>query len=355
MNTEKIIIFVHGMGKHTKASVEKDFIGSFDNALSLYPSANGKKLKNTANVQVFTYDKVFKSYLSKIETEADSVGDAISKVGGNASLVTKGLALANKLDKRITKDDFFSSHWLDVVFYYFTLLGESIRLNLATEINTAINKVGAINVHIVAHSLGCSLVHDTLEKLYGSATLKDESGLKKLNITSNKLGSVHMIANVSRALQSFSKVRQSIVRPGLNGCTRFYTEYRHKLDPIPQIKPFNPTNNGNWVSHADFNRYNLFEPCSITDANTHAIDHYIGNPMVHLELFKQLIRFVPRTKAEKNAVEAEYLTNTLSGQADNLQQLVDGVSIDSKESVNNLISAAIDFKNFVAGFGGSFK
>lgn len=351
---KKIVILVHGMGEHTKPSLKKDFITPFNKALSSYPSMASKKVENIVSIVPFAYNSKFKAFRDKVAKNSESVADAISGVGGNASLVTEGIKLVNKLDTRVAKDSFFTTHWLDVIFYYYTLIGESIRLDLAIEINKAVNKVGASDVHIVAHSLGTSLVHDTLEKLYGSSTLPADSKATKLDITTHKLGSVHMIANVGRALQSFSKVRDSAVRPGKSGCISEYFEYRHKLDPIPQVKPFNPTDNQNWVSHGDFEQYKLVEPCSVVEANTHGLSHYIENPMVHLELFRSLILFKPKA-AERDAVKKSYLDKTASGKANILQQLADDATLQSPDSINDLLSAAIDMKNFVVGFGGSFQ
>ena len=131
----------------------------------------------------------------------------------------------NQLEATLSKDSFFTTHWLDVILYYLTLLCEPVRLKVAEVVAARIAEVGGANVHVLAHSLGTAVVHDALAKTYGPDNLTASTG-KVLNLSpiEHRLGGVHMVANVSRALQTFVKVGSSIVRPGELGCTSVYME-----------------------------------------------------------------------------------------------------------------------------------
>jgi hypothetical protein len=176
---------------------------------------------------------------------------------------------------------------------------------------------------------------------------------EKLSTASDKLSSVHMVANVSRLLQSFRKAGASEVRPALGCCTNF-VQYRHKLDPIPQIKPFTPTNNGGWVPHKVWeNNYQLVEPSAVTSANVHALGHYLLDPEVHLPLLSTVMDFHPTSPAELKAAQDAFNGTTMAGMAKALQQTVEDLDL-SGQSVNNLLVAAKALKDLVNGFGESF-
>jgi hypothetical protein len=157
---------------------------------------------------------------------------------------------------------------------------------------------------------------------------------------------------VSRILQSFRKAGASEVRPAL-GCCMNFIQYRHKLDPIPQIKPFTPTNNGGWVTHKVWeDNYQLVEPSAVTSANVHALGHYLLDPEVHLPLLRAVMSFRPLS-AERRAAQDAFNGTTLQGKAEALQQAVETLEL-SEQSVNNLLVAAKALKDMVEGFGGSF-
>jgi hypothetical protein len=261
----------------------------------------------------------------------------------------------NSIEASLGQDKFFTTHWLDVILYYLTLLCEPIRLKVAEAVAESVAKAGGANVHILAHSLGTAVVHDTLAKSYGPDNLVATSG-KVLNLSpvEHRLGGVHMVANVSRALQTFIKVGSSIVRPGPLGCTSAFVEYRHKLDPITRIRPFDPTDNDGWVPHDVFRAaYSLIEPSSVTAANVHGLDHYLITPMVHLPMFRLLFGFRPRKK-EQQAGEDAYSEDTVEGKAKALQTALGEFQPTSRESLQAVLEAAKALKDMVLGFGEKF-
>jgi hypothetical protein len=164
-----------------------------------------------------------------------------------------------------------------------------------------------------------------------------------------------MVANVSRALQTFIKAGSSIVRPGKLGCVSNFFEYRHKLDPITRIRPFTPTDNGGWVTHDVFvANYALIEPTAVTRANVHDLGHYLAIPEVHQVLFDLLIGFTPK-KAERKEAEQQFFATTVQGKATALQAAFGNVGTDLNDgAIRDLLDAWKQLKDLVVNFGEKF-
>lgn len=337
---KKRLIIVHGMGTHTTDSVKKEVSEAFKTVFSWYSSIKSDKPEDKFDLIPFEYDNYFEENRKAIEARGDLLA-GLKALSGISELIAD-------LQLFLTEDKFFNTHWLDVLLYRVTLYAEPIRLDLASKIIESIDAVGSANVHVMGHSLGTSVVHDTLAKLYGPEPMDT-----KLSTVSQKLGAVHQISNVSRLLQSFRKVGSSEVRPGTGCCTNFL-EYRHKLDPFTKIKPFDPTDNGEWVSHKVWNSsYQLIEPTSVTSANVHNLDHYLKDPQVHLPLMRLLFGFRP-LKAEQDAARASYLATTVSGKAMLLRDAFESFDF-SEHSINTLLKAGKVFAETIESLGDSFK
>lgn len=353
---KKTLLVVHGMGQHTTESVKTDVIGAMNNAISLYPvTLGGKSADGLVNVVPVVYNDLLEEYRGRLADGGDSLAERIARIDGPNSLLERSVSEVNGIQARFGEDEFFNTHWLDVILYRYTLLSELIRLRVAEVIGTAIAEHGAANVHVLAHSLGTAVLHDALEKSFGPENLVDEHGTDlNLDISSHRLGGVHMVANVSRTLQTFVKVGSSIVRPGERGCTAVFTECRHRLDPITLIRQFTPTDNGVWTTHDIFNSaYHLVELTSVTAGNVHSLSHYLENPALHRPLFRLLFGHRP-LKDERDEASSVYLQRTVAGKARVLQQAFGDLNFDSQASVSELLSASHDLKNLVVGFGEHF-
>lgn len=348
------LVVVHGMGQHSAASVDKEVDDACTAAFGFYDSLNGVRPKDKFNIVPVVYDDIFDDYRQKLSTQAGSIAEKIGSIEG--PLAIDAAKAVTDIESDLSTDSFFNTHWLDVILYRFTLLSEPVRLRVAEAVATAVKDVGPSKVHVLGHSLGTSVAHDALAKSYGPENIQLPGGGTVLNLspTTHRLGSIHMVANVSRALQTFTKVGSSIVRPGPLGCTSALVEYRHKLDPVPKIRPFNPTDNGGWIPHAIFNSvYMLKEPSAVTAANVHGLGHYLTNPEVHLVLFRLLFDFRPK-KAERDAGEHAYFATTVEGKAKALQNAFGDFSPPDENSVKALLAAAKALKDMIAGFGESF-
>lgn len=346
MSTKSLII-VHGMGEHTEASVEKEVIEALTTVFSRYDSLKSKPPATLIDISIFAYDKYFEDYRAAAEDRSDVLAALQSVSGDFGGLLPEAALEIAKLDQSITEDKMFSTHWLDVLLYRFSLMAEPIQLALAEKIAAEVTTKGGSNVQVLGHSLGTSVLHDCLARLYGPEPLS-----VKLSSVRDKINCVHMVANVSRLLQSFRKAGASEVRPVLGCCTNFI-QYRHKLDPIPQVKSFTPTNNGGWITNQIWeDNYRLIEASAVTSANVHSLKHYLFDPDVHLPLLRSLIGFRPLV-AERDSARLAFNETTLQGKAEALQQSIETLNL-SEQSINNMLKSAKALKELVEGFGEEF-
>ncbi len=352
----KHLLVVHGMGQHTDESVKAEVADAFTTAFSRYASLKDKKVADLMEIVPVSYAEIFDTFRQQRATSNEGLSEWLAGINGMQSLPLQAVAEVNDLEASLAEDTFFNTHWLDVLLYRFTFLSERVRLKVAAAIGKSIvDAQGSTNVHVLGHSLGTAVLHDTLAKAYGPENIELDGKAINLNSVSDRLAGIHMVANVSRALQSFVAVGSSIVRPGPLGCAGVFAEYRHRLDPIPMIRQFNPTNNGEWVPQTIFTSvYSLREPTSVTEANVHGLGHYLLTPEVHQLLFRLLFNFAPK-KAEKAAGEAAYLATTVLGKAKALQAAFGDLGgAASEESVTKLLKTAKALKDMVQGFGEQF-
>jgi hypothetical protein len=356
MFTKKHLIVVHGMGTHSTDSIGKQVSEALQTALRSYPSMNTRKIEDLVDIIPFAYDDVFEKFRQERAASSDTLLKEMGRLNVTAESLPGAIAEIAQVEIQLGGDTFFDTHWLDVLLYRFTMFNETIRLRLAGKIADSVAAVGGSNVHVLGHSLGTALVHDALAKSFGPDNAVDENGRAvNLNPVTHKLGGVHLVANVSRALQTFIKVGSSIVRPGKLGCVSTFFEYRHRLDPITRIRPFTPTDNGGWVTHDVFVAdYALIEPSAVTQVNVHDLGHYLSIPEVHQVMFEMLFNFVPN-QSERDVVEQAFFQTTLQGQAQALQAAFGHVGTDVNDgAILDLLSAWKQFKDFVVNLGGKF-
>ncbi|MDZ7749684.1 MAG: hypothetical protein U5K43_13485 [Halofilum sp. (in: g-proteobacteria)] len=349
------LIVVHGMGQHTAASFRDEVLVACRQAFGLYDSLQGIDVEDRFAITPVAYDDIFDDFRAGAAERSVPMAERLGAIQGALPLAAGLARRIAGIESQITDDDFFRTHWLDVLLYRFTVLSEPVRLRLAEAVGAAIAAHGPANVHVLGHSLGTAVVHDTLAKAYGPDQLRDPDGNDhSLSTRTHRLGSVHMVANVSRVLESFIEVKSSVVRPGELGCTSDFLEYRHALDPITWVRPFDPTDNGRWVSHAVFrSAYLLARPTSVTQANTHAIGHYLLNPVVHLPLFRILFRFRPRKREVEEASE-RYFALTAQAKAERLEESLEEFSPADRDGLRDLVRAAQQLKALVESFGERF-
>ncbi len=190
-----------------------------------------------------------------------------------------------------TEKNFWWTHVADVALYRcFPTYREAVRAAVMDAVVTAITpRVGAgdTNLSVLAHSLGTSVMHDTLHILGSRQTL---GGKPNAFLATNfRFENIIMVANVSRLLQTddadVQPVYKSIVRPGKRGqagsyCQR-YLNFRHEADPFTFPRMFEPEG---W----DPKRYGNELIRHYWQPNIHDVGHYLLNPRVHIPILRAL-------------------------------------------------------------------
>jgi hypothetical protein len=323
------LLLIHGMGKFTapgkdasgeltRGNFGEEFIKAATESLQRYKKYKTNKIDEYVDIHEFNYDAWFDKMRMAMADRAKGMKDRLDAVGV-AYGITFPLDLVGKLtslEADFGDDDSFHTHWLDVIFYT-TLLGAKVRVDAGQQIAKLVRDYGRGNVHIMAHSLGTAVLHDTLHLLYRPES-DPEDEIPDLHPTNHKLGSVWMIANVSRLVNSFTRLAdplKSVVRPGDDGCTSYFCNVRHQLDPFTWYSRFDPANNGAWVPESIYiSAYKNVVTELVIEANTHSFTQYLHDPAVAEPL---LFRLTPFDVAvtEMDEVSKEYSKKSINGAA----------------------------------------
>ena len=351
------ILLLHGMGDHDAESFKGEFIAGCNNAFGLYSSLTGQSIEDHANIVSIDYNYIFNKRREAMANEASSLSEKLSSIADIfESGLTDLLVKINELESSLNDDDFLYTHLLDVYFYRYTILSELVRVHVGEEIAKAIAGGSSRDVHIVAHSLGTAVAHDTLARLYGDTGVAPLNGTQ-LSTATHKLGSLHMVANTSRVLETHPNIFESLVKPGPGGCASKFYEYKHTLDPITWVKPFTPSDNNGWINHDSFRlkRYRLIQPTSVTSVHghVHSIGHYLFNPLVHQPLFRA-VTDIDLTKDQLEKGRDAFISQTLSAVSRDLEDAIDDLRFGDQNSVESLIVAGKKLKDFVEALGGSY-
>ena len=330
------VVLIHGMGNHSapkpdsnqRGSFGKECIDTFNTALQMYPSLQGANIEDSVNFIEIHYNHIFDTFRQEMaqngQTFKDLLGGAglTSALGGVSGLVEAVINFEASLDG----DDMVFTHWLDVILYklYF---GEVVRLHVAKRLGDIITKNNTRDIHILAHSLGTAVAHDSLSKIY-NGNYADNDEIADLSPVTHKLASVWQIANVSRLANSvldISNPYKSLVKPGAAGVAASMMNIHHKFDPFTLVKKFSRPDNGKWIPKAVFSRaYSDIETSAITQINTHSITQYLHDPLVHLNLFNQLGIVMPPEAEVDNAMES-YRDLVIDGAVNQLEEKFSGI------------------------------
>ncbi len=294
------LFLVHGMGRHDGTQWADEIWQKLVDCSKLYPHfETQKELEEYAEPAPITYDGFIRQALARWDSQATSF---------QAFAQGNDLQHAGALDwlAGIADDDagFVASHILDVIIYrFFRLEAGQIRTHVQNEIARVVNGKRAQHAgarfSLMAHSLGTSVAHDALAKL--GAMPQIGSNVNTLSTAHLRFNSIHMLANVSRVLQTNPKAYDSVVRPGPRAsknryCGRMFC-HRHELDPFLFPKPFEPESWGPDYRARHLRHYRGW--------NIHSWLHYLDNPRVHIPLLKSISKpSAITTSIEREAVDA---------------------------------------------------
>lgn len=316
----KLLIAVHGMGSNPPEWSAR-IRDKLDAVASRYVAfAGGARAfhKNFTFAEV-QYDAIVERYVVEWGAQADEFEAFLDD---NPSPLPKGKwsQLFDWLtDTTLPEDekDFFWSTLIDPILYRgFPIVRDEVRANVMAQIVDHMTKSmadGAVQVSILAHSLGTAVTHDVLQLLASGAA----GGNRAFEAREWKFENLFMLADVAllgpRGLidlkpsdPNYLVIPRSAVPvdsgPGTYYCTRFHS-FRHEWDPFIRWAPLEPTSWGpGWG--ADFRAPAPFS--QIQAANVHGFTHYLDNPAVHIPIINAMMGFSAIDKKEERDAIAAY-------------------------------------------------
>jgi hypothetical protein len=295
---KKYVFLAHGMGTF-QTGWDAPFREAVLKALMNYSPFSAMTAAQIEATHIkfvpLTYDNVLDGFRQRWKDAADEVTPALAAEWPEG----QGLfsALTDSGNAQGVPKGFFWSHLLDPLLWY-TLPTARMRVisevisHLIDDLAEMYTQENDNTSYVIAHSLGTSVVHDSLvalrwmpQKFLGGKTIPNifKPGLHKWK-------AVATIANVSRLLQarqtpdaavSVDKFdpEHSVLAPGMNAsiCDVFLNA-RHRIDPFTWPRQFAPKWSLNYVNveTVEFNKIDA----------VHDFEHYIANPKVHVPLFR---------------------------------------------------------------------
>jgi hypothetical protein len=335
------IFVVHGMGNF-KEGWSTDIQNVIKESYATYESASFAPFDNLFEFQEVTYNDLFEERREAWKNKAGEINLLLTANGFTDHAAQKLMKLANAT----TGDDFFRTHILDVIMYRFMpQIAEQIRRAIQLTILERLSEFPeneAIEWSIVAHSLGTSVIHDTLHAVFTH------------QVAGNQLSRILrpqvlcMVANVSRVLWNDIDFYGTAVRPSplpSEGVCNHYINAHHELDPFPRVKPFHKPAD-QWLSDnavAAGSYKNVKVPKEeLTDWNVHGFAHYLRNPRVHVPLYRALLfdKFIknPEFKTSRDQYAKGLLKKSVRNKIMRELEKVNPGALDDWEEITDVIT-----------------
>jgi len=322
------------MGTHKKGQITKDFKKALSDRAGSF-GINQADFLNKVDYKEFNYS----DYLDAVRNQFAENNAARTKGFG----VLAGKGFENKLVDQLTnfeskfgKDEFYYTHWLDVILYGTMYFGEKIRIDFVKQFEALRKKYGEENMHVISHSLGTAVCHDALAKYYRTdANIFDN--IPDLKAGDFNVSSLWTFANVSRMvniLNGLTDPNHSTVVTGSDGCTENFYNIRHQYDPFTWYKTYN----------RNMQDKTTFVPKIIRNINTHDFYEYVTEPNVARTLLF-LIYGQSITENEFAQGKAEHKQGSLSDETKKLRKLIDDARNDA--SIDDLKKAITKYKNII--------
>lgn len=293
------VFLVHGVGKHEGT----DWSDRWKKALL-------DQLQQYAPYGSMTHEEIEDRYLAIVPVGYDAIfeggfrerwGDLAGALADNSIAMGSPAAKAIEWVAEHQSDDaiqkFFWEKALDALLWLaFPTARAAVMVRVAKQLADGVeqmrSKIDRLDsAHIIAHSLGTSVVHDTLIAM----AFDDSVNQAVLDPDHFKWRSVSMLANTSRLLQPRRdlvdgatlddfKAHGSRLRPGHpQSITRSYYNYRHRADPITWPRMFDPSWPGGSYSNVETRRYDNLK-------SVHDFTNYVEAPFVHLSILQAILQ-----------------------------------------------------------------
>jgi len=288
-----------------------------------YPLVRLKSFEDAFEIVHVNYDTEIFKLVNRWQTESQAILATGIPAAAPAEKLVGWLKNAAKLD-----NNFAWSHAACVILYrFFPLMRQRIKMAVATQFQKALaaNHEGAVSTwSVIAHSLGTMVTHDVLQAL--DSTTPNEAGISILDAMAPSANLVAMIANVSKILQTDSKVYQSLVVPqsmiqNQSACYS-YLSARCEYDPFMRLDPFDPGDLPAWnLAKSNGSFIDVFTH-NIHDLDPHSFRNYIVNPDVHIPLLTKLVGPGAITEQEAATARAAFKNIPLATVEQALQDIL---------------------------------
>lgn len=329
------MFLVHGVGKHPAgwdSSWKAALIGELQR-YAPYEEMTAEEIESDVIAFVpIGYDEIFEGFRERWGDLASALAET-NLVPDRA--LQKGLRWVADHGEADGFEQVFWEKVLDALLWTFNPIARarvmaSVSQQLVDGLIAMAGENGEPNSHIVAHSLGTSVTHDSTIALMAARDVHEGALAPKFF----KWTSLFMVANTSRLLEPWVdlsddldvddfNVYRSAIQPGLRGSVcRSYFNARHRIDPITWPRCFGPRD---WQDDAfldiELTRFDELQ-------NVHNFEHYVADPAVHLRLFRKVLgnkRLGTREEVRRaiEGYERDYPLQA-SIELDNLRSLLGG-------------------------------
>lgn len=294
--SKPIVLLIHGMGTHPLDNMTREFKAGLIEAANGF-GMDGFDPDEFMDIVEYNYSETLDNIRKKLAEDAEEILDLFPNGTSEAEIVHKLLAF----QANFSEDEFVYTHWLDVALYSL-YYGEAIRVELAKKLNNLFKEAANRRVHVIAHSLGTAVLHDTLDKFYKVLGPGEADGdYPYLRAGGDNLKTVWTFANVSNLVSVLNNVADdgpTVVRSGPTGCTDQLYNIYHTLDPFCWFEPYKEDT-------VDIESGRHFETRVVRKKNTHSFQEYVATPEVAKYLLSELTYAVEPRKPENFSAYVE--------------------------------------------------
>ncbi|MEZ8282122.1 hypothetical protein AB6C51_17975 [Vibrio splendidus] len=297
-----MVLVIHGMGTHKPGETKVEISSALNEAAKNF-GIQDFDINNEVEFFQFNYSDFLDDIRLKDAEKASSIVKHISLLKGHG-LGERAAAELSQHFAQYDSDKMFYTHWLDVIYYGLTYWGEKIRVDLAKKINDLMRERELQNrtLHIVAHSLGSAVLHDTLVKVFRKDT-DLISNVPQLDVDRFQIDTIWMVANVSRLLNLLNDIADpnfSVVTSDTGGCTKSLFNVQNTLDPFTWFQEYTrPITQGG--------RHIKVE--TIRKVNTHDLREYMASPNVAETFFANVLRHSLKDQQYQNGKTTHHQTS----------------------------------------------
>ena len=277
----KVLFLVHGMGIH-QAGWADYAIRKLDEVAGRYPQiAPVRPISAKLRIEQLVYDQVFRGQVTSWGESANALEQFAQQYQVAVPDVFTWLRAASQ-----TEVNYFWTHFVDVLLYrFFPLIRQQVRTQVMHDLANALTPLMAggevVDATVLGYSLGTAVAHDALADLAS----RPLDGSVAFNAGSFRFENVIMVANVGKILETDYGVYASKVHPITpstpDGYCGRYLNFRNVYDPFPWPAPFRPLWPERYFKTVDDLAY-------AHQFNTHALEHYLDHPAVHLPILQAL-------------------------------------------------------------------